>query len=65
MVLLTLSKSLAIASPFFIKIAVDALAEISKLDMNMALLGILGFGASRILSSVFQEIRMNKITEII
>jgi hypothetical protein len=65
MVLLTLSKSLAIASPFFIKIAVDALAEISILYMNMSLLGILGFGASRILSCVFQELRMNKITEII
>lgn len=65
MALLTLSKSLAIASPFFLKITVNALAEVSKLDLNLAFLGILGFGATRIFSSVFHEMRMNRINEII
>ena len=53
MIFLALSKSLAIASPFFIKITVNALAEASKLDLNLAVMGILAFGASRILSSLF------------
>ncbi len=53
MIFLTLSKSLAIASPFFIKTAVDALAEASKLDLNIAIMSILAFGGARILSSVF------------
>ena len=53
MILLAASKCLAIASPFFLKVTVNALAEVSKLDMNMAMLGILGFGAARIFSSVF------------
>jgi hypothetical protein len=53
MVLLTLSKSLAIASPFFLKMTVNALAEASKMDFNLAAMGILAFGAARIFSSVF------------
>lgn len=65
MFLLTLSKSLAIVSPYFLKITVNALAEVSKMDFNLAVLGILGFGATRLLSTVFHEIRMNKIAEII
>lgn len=63
--LLALSKTLSIASPFFLKITVNALAEASKMDFNLACLGILGFGATRILSSVFHEIRMNNIAKII
>lgn len=65
MILLTLSKSLSIASPYFLKITVNALAEASKMDFNLAVLGILGFGASRLFSSVFQEIRMNQIAQVI
>lgn len=65
MFLLALSKSLAISSPYFMKVTVDALAEASKLDFNLAILGILGFGATRLFSSIFQEIRMNQITEVI
>lgn len=65
MVLLALSKSLAIASPFFLKITVNALAEASKLDFNLAALGIVAFGATRLFSSVFHELRMNQISEII
>jgi hypothetical protein len=65
MILLALSKSLAITNPYFLKITVNALAEASKLDLNLALLGIAGFAATRLLSSVFQEFRMNQINEII
>ena len=53
MIFLTLSKSLAIASPFFIKTAVNALAEASKLDLNLAMMSILAFGSARLLSSIF------------
>ena len=65
MVLLMLSKSLAVASPFFINIAVNALAEASKMDFSLACMAIVGFGVTRIMSSVFQELRMNQISEII
>ena len=65
MFLLTLSKSLAIASPFFLKITVNALAEASKMDLNLAILGIIGFAATRIFSTLFHEMRMINITEII
>ena len=62
MALLALSKSLAIASPYFLKITVNALAEASKMDFNLAVLGILGFGATRLFSTLFHELRMNQIT---
>lgn len=65
MLLLAASKILTISSPFFLKITVNALAEASKLDMNLAMLGILGFGAARILSTLFSEIRMKQISDII
>jgi hypothetical protein len=58
MVLLVLSKTLTIASPFCLKIAVNALAEASKVDFNLACMGILAFGTARILSGVFNEMRM-------
>lgn len=53
MVLLALSKSLAIASPFFLKYTVNAISMGANMDLNMACLGILGFGAARIFSSIF------------
>jgi len=53
MLFLGISKSLALASPYCIKIAVDALAEASKMDFNLACLALIGFGAARIFSSVF------------
>jgi len=62
MLFLVFSKALTIASPFCLKIAVNALAEVSKLDINLAFLSIGAFGLARILSSVFNEIRMNSIT---
>jgi ABC-type bacteriocin/lantibiotic exporter with double-glycine peptidase domain len=65
MVLLALSKSLAIASPFFLKITVNALAVASAVDLNTAIMGILAFGTARLFSTIFQEIRMNQIAEII
>eukprot|EP00347_Sterkiella_histriomuscorum_P008473 403344961 len=65
MFLLTLSKSLAIASPFFLKYTVNAISLGAQMDLNVACLGILGFGAARIFSSVFQEMRMKQITDII
>lgn len=59
MVLLAISKSLAVTNPYFLKITVNALAEASKMDFSLALLGIAGFATTRLLSIVFQEIRMN------
>ncbi len=41
------------------------MAEASKVDFNLACMGILAFGGARILSSVFNEIRMNQIAEVI
>eukprot|EP00347_Sterkiella_histriomuscorum_P015496 403356809 len=63
--LLALSKILAIGSPFFLKSAVNAISDISKMDINLAMLSIVGFGASRFLSTLLQEIRMNQVTQII
>ncbi|CDW83458.1 metal abc transporter permease [Stylonychia lemnae] len=63
--LLALSKSLAIASPFFLKYTVNAISLGAQMDINMACLGIIGFGTARILSTVFQEIRMKQIADII
>ena len=65
MILLCLSKSLAIASPFFLKYTVNAIALGPAMDFNLACLGILGFGAARIFSTVFGEMRMKQINDII
>jgi hypothetical protein len=62
MVLLALSKSLTIASPFFLKIAVNALGTPgADLPMQIALGGIFAYGSSRFISTLISEIRMNQI----
>jgi hypothetical protein len=53
MILLVLSKSLALAAPYCLKITVNALAEISKIDFTTACLSICAFGLARIFSTVF------------
>ena len=58
MIYLTVSKTLALSSPFFIKYTVDALALGAAIDFNTACLYIMLFGCTRILSQVLQEIRM-------
>ena len=35
------------------------------MDFNLACMGIIAFGGARILSTIFHEIRMNRIAEII
>jgi len=63
--ILVVSKSLTIASPFFLKIAVNALATATAVNLGTALLGIGLFGMTRIGSSVLHEIRMVQIQELI
>ena len=63
--LLFASKGLAVASPYILKQVVDAMTMASKIDFNTAALGILTFGAFRILGTVFQEWRMVIITKFI
>ena len=65
MILLVISKSLAIANPFFLKIAVNAISEASKMDINLALLSLFGFGFTKFLSTTFHELRLNQIVELI
>lgn len=43
----------------------NALADVAHIDLTLACLSIGAFGAARVLSGIFAEIRMNKITEII
>jgi hypothetical protein len=52
------SKSLAIASPFFLKGVVDYMAMGSGLDLMQAAKGIGAFGVCRLLSTFVQEYRM-------
>jgi len=60
--LVLVSKSLAIASPWFLKGVVDSMtaahATNAALNMHNIGLGIGGFGMTRFLSTVFQEMRM-------
>ena len=53
------SKSLLMASPWFLKQVVDTMTIASgAIDMNKVFLGIGLFGASRIGSTLLQEFRM-------
>ena len=64
MLLLLLSKTLTLCSPFCLKIAVNALADVHHVNFSLACLGIGAFGLTRIFSTLFQELRMNQIQEI-
>lgn len=52
------SKLLAVASPYFLKVAVNALAG-QTINMQMAYYGIAGFGLARAFSSILNESRNN------
>jgi ATP-binding cassette, subfamily B, heavy metal transporter len=65
MMLVCASKGLAIASPWFLKGVVDTMALGTQLNLNTAFLGICGFGATRLASTILQEHRMWDITKII
>jgi hypothetical protein len=62
MIFLLLSKGLALSSPIFLKMTVNALAVAQSVDFTTACIGIGAFGLARFLSSVFGEFRMNMIT---
>ena len=53
MFLLFISKGLSIAHPFCLKVTVNALADVSKLDINLACLGLVAFAATRVFSILF------------
>ena len=55
--LILASKGLAVASPWFMKAVVDAMAAGGALNMNHIYLGIIGFGATQFLSRASQEFR--------
>jgi ABC-type bacteriocin/lantibiotic exporter with double-glycine peptidase domain len=59
------SKSLAIASPWFLKSVVDSMAIVGSMDFNVAAIGIGMFGASRLISTMLQETRMLQISKFI
>jgi len=63
--LLAISKIFTLASPYCMKIAVNAMSEVSKLDPHTAMLAILAFGITRALSVVTHEMRMYYIVDII
>ena len=63
--LIVASKSLAIASPWFLKSVVDAMTVNGAMDFNRAALGIGMFGASRLLSTLLQEKRMMQVSTFI
>jgi len=47
------SKGLAVMSPYILKKVVDAMSVAGAVDYNAAAIGILIFGASRILGTIF------------
>ena len=53
MFLLVGSKGLAVASPYILKMIVDAMTLAGQIDFMQAALGIGVFGATRIMSNVF------------
>ena len=59
------AKGLAVASPYILKKIVDAMTLAGTIDFNQAAIGILVFGGIRVLSNVFQELRMVMITKFI
>lgn len=59
------SKALAIASPWFLKAAVDSMTAAKAINFNAVMYGISLFGASRALSSLLNEQRMQQITHFI
>ena len=63
--LIVASKSLAIASPWFLKSVVDSMAIVGSMDFNVAAIGIGLFGASRLFSTILQETRMLQISKFI
>lgn len=63
--LMLASKIFAVASPYFLKIAVNALANSQAINYNLAAMSIVGFGASRWLSSALNEGRMTLVVKIV
>ena len=61
MTLLLLSKSLTIVSPYFLKLAVNALSIGESVNLMGAFMAIGAFGAARTLSTVLGELRMNQV----
>jgi hypothetical protein len=53
-----ISKTFALASPFFLKSVVDGMALGSGLDLMNAAKGIGAFGVCRLLSTMVAEFRM-------
>lgn len=58
MFLVFASKSLAIASPWFLKAVVDSMALGTNLNLMTAFYGIGAFGAARLASTMLGEWRM-------
>lgn len=63
--LLLATKGLAIASPYILKVVVDALAVPGAIDFQMVTCGILLGGFTRFTATVFQELRMVQIARLI
>jgi len=63
--MILVSKTLAIASPWFLKGVVDTMALGTAVNLNVAFLGIGAFGLSRLVSTLIQEERMYQVTKII
>jgi hypothetical protein len=51
--LLVISKLLTLSHPFCLKITVNALTETSKIDINIACLGLVAFALTRIFTILF------------
>ena len=63
--LLVGAKGLAIASPYILKLVVDALAVPGTIDFSIVSAGIIFGGAARVFSVIFQEVRMIQIAKLI
>lgn len=53
-----LSKSLAVASPWFLKGVVDSMSAGATFDVSKAAMGVGAFTATRLASTFLQEARM-------
>ena len=63
--MLLLSKGLAVASPLFLKEVIDMMSLGTNINSTTLLLGIGGFGITKLLSTCFHEYRMYQIGQFI
>ena len=63
--LILISKSLVVASPLFLKEVIDMMSLGTNINTTTLLLGISGFGITKLLATCSHEYRMYQIAQVI